>query len=225
MPASSKQARMFLKGAEIIKSENDPDSYYSPMNSALVYISDENLDIIHHWFSERELREAFANRRELVAQYTKSQHYIDKVYFIDQFTDLTELAAQNHQLFLAHHLEQVSSFYDEDLLKTALTIHPDIRYIKGFKYKYLLKRLLAQKTSASFAYRRKGDSIAHNDLLEWMRSGFLQPIVNEISRPDFLSEVDFKRLKQNPDYLLWTLLNFDLFKKQVINKNSSKMRL
>src|SRR5690606_36218894 len=143
-----------------------------------------------------------------VAQYTKSHHYIDKVYFIDQFRDLTELAAQNHQLFLAHHLEQVSSFYDEDFLKTALTIHPDIRYIKGFKYKYLLKRILAQKTSTAFAYRRKGDSIAHDDLLEWMRSGFLQPLVNDISRPDLLSEVDLKRLKQKPDYFLWALLNY-----------------
>lgn len=221
LPASSKAARVFLKGANILESEDDPDSYYSPMNSALVYISDENLDIIHHWFSDQELRETFANRRELVAQYTKSHHYIDKVYFIDQFTDLTELAAQNHQLFLAHYLEQVSSFYDEDFLKTALTIHPDIRYIKGFKYKYLLKRILAQKTSTAFAYRRKGDSIAHNDLLEWMRSGFLQPLVNDISRPDFLSEVDLKRLKQKPDYLLWSLLNYDLFKKQIIKNTFS----
>lgn len=220
-----KQSRMFLKGANIIESENDPDSFYSPSNSAMVYIADENIDIIHHWFSDQELRETFANRRDLVAQYTKSENYIDKVYLIDQFTDLTELAAQNHQLFLAHKLEQVSSFYDEDFLKTALTIHPDIRYIKGFKYKYLLKRMLAKKTSDAYAYRKKGDSIAHNDLLEWMHSGFLKPVVNDISRPDFLSEVDFNRLKQNPDYLLWSLLNYDLFMKQVVNKNSSKAEL
>ncbi len=220
MPPSSKQARMLLKGANIIESENDPDSFYSPSNSVMVYISDENLDIIHHWFSEQELREAFADRRNLVSQYTKSQNYLDKVYFIDQFTDLMELGAQNHQLFLAHHLEQVCSFYDEDLLQAALIIHPDIRYIKGFRYKHLLKRILAQKTKISFAYKPKGDSIAHNDLISWMHSGFLQPFVNDISRPEFLSEVDFKRLKQKPDYLLWALLNYDLLKKHVIDNHS-----
>ncbi len=222
LPPTSTQARVLLKGANIIESENDPDSFYSPSNSVMVYISDENMDIIHHWFSEQELREAFADRRNLVAQYSKSQNYLDKVYFIDQFTDLMELGAHNNQLFLAHHLEQVSSMYDEDLLQTALTIHPDLRYIKGFRYKHLLKRILAQKTNIPVAYKPKGNSIAHNDLISWMQSGFLQPIVNDISRPEFLSEVDFKRLKQKPDYLTWTLLNYDLLKKHVIDNHPLK---
>ena len=79
---------------------------------------------------------------------------------------------------------------------------------------------MAQKTKISFAYKPKGDSIAHNDLISWMHSGFLQPFVNDISRPEFLSEVDFKRLKQKPDYLLWALLNYDLLKKHVIDNHS-----
>ena len=205
----------FLTGAEILANENDPDALVSPSNSISVYCVD--WDIARRCFGDQALRETLACRRDLAAQYSLSFHYLDKVYFIDLLTDTYELGVQRQQLFLAHHIEQVNPFFDEDLLMMALTIHPDMRYLKGFRPKHLLKRLLAQKTRAQVAQLRKGPSTVNDDLEEWMRSGPLRPLVNDIQRPDFMSKADFERVIQKRNYFHWTLLTFDLFHKQVLN--------
>lgn len=212
----TRHSTTLLKGAEIIANAGNPDAYISPENNVCVYVLDENRDIIQRCFGDRALREALAYRRNLVAQYSNSQHYIDKVYFIDLVTDLWELGVQRQTLFLAHNLEQASPFFDEDIIKLALTFHPDMRYIKGFKYKHLLKRLLAKKTNAPVAHLRKGPSTVNDDLVEWMRSGPLRPMVEDISRPDFMCKADFERLIRKPDYFVWPLLTFDLFRKRII---------
>jgi asparagine synthetase B (glutamine-hydrolysing) len=210
------RSRTLIRGAEIIASENDPDSYVSAANDVCVYVLDENWDTIRRCFGDEALRKALADRRNLIAKYSKSQHYLDKVYFIDLSTDLWELAVQRQRLFLAHHIEQASPFFDEDILKTALTIHPDMRYIKGFRYKHLLRRLLWQKTNAPVAHKRKGPSTVNDDLVAWMRTGPLRPLIDDIQRPGFINKADFERLLRKPDYFLWPFLTLDIFKKRVI---------
>jgi asparagine synthetase B (glutamine-hydrolysing) len=217
MPSLS---HMLLKGAEIIASENDPDAYASPSNTVCVYVLEKNWDILQRCFGDQVLRQTLAFRRNLVAQYTNSNHYIDKVYFIDLTTDLWELAVHRNQLFLAYRLEQISPFFDEDIIKAALTFHPDIRYIKGFRYKHLLKRLLYQNTKAPVTHKPKGPSTINEDLVSWMHSGPLRPMVEDIQRPGFMSKADFERLITKPDYFVWTLLTFDLFQKRIIKNRA-----
>lgn len=217
-PVSNK-ALTLDKGAKIIASENNPDSYVSPSNSVCVYVLDENWDIIRRSFGDRVLQETLASRRNLVWQYTKSRHYLDKVYFIDLFTDLWELGAERNIIFLAYQLEQASPFFDEDMVKMALTVHPDLRYIKGFRYKHLLRRLLEQKTNAPVARKRKGPSNVNDDLVAWMHTGSLRPLVEDIDRPSFMEKNDFDRLIKKPDYFLWPLLTLDVFQKRIFRKN------
>ena len=214
-PIAPRPSHMLIKGAEIIASESDPDAYASPLNTNCVYVLDENWEMIRSCFGDQTLREALAFRRNLVAKYTNSHHYLDKVYFIDLSTDLWELAVQRQRLFLTNRLEQVSPFFDEDIIKAALTIHPDIRYIKGFRYKHLLRRLLWRNIKSPVAFKRKGPSTVNDDLVAWMRSGPLRPLVNEITRPSFMRKEDFNRLIQKPDYFVWPLLTMDIFQKRV----------
>ena len=131
---------------------------------------------------------------------------------------------KNQQLVHAHRMEQVFPFFDEDLLKVALTFHPDMRYIKGFRYKHLMRRLLEQKTNAPVAHKRKGDSTVNEDLVAWMRSGPLRPLVEDIQRPDFMNKADFEHMIQTPNYFLLGLLTFDIFKKQIIDCQNIKSR-
>lgn len=203
-----------LKGAEIIANQNNPDAYCSPSNTMAVTVHDEDWNILRRSFGDPAIREALATRRVLASQYSKSEHYLDKVHFIDQLTYTYEIAAQEQQIFLANHLEMAHPFNDEDLLKVALLIHPNIRYIKGFTPKHLLKSLLKQKSMAQVAHKRKGGSAVNEDLIEWMRSGSLRPMVEEIIRPGFMSKADFDHLLRNPDYFLWSLLTYDLFLKR-----------
>jgi asparagine synthetase B (glutamine-hydrolysing) len=216
LPISAALSHALRIGGEIISSENDPDAYVSPSNSVCVYVLEENWDLIRRCFGDQSLHETLAERRSLVEGYSKSRHYLDKVYFIDLTTDLWELGVQRQQLFLAHRLQQASPFFDEDIIKAALTFHPDMRYIKGFRYKHLLRRLLAQKTNAPVAHKRKGPSTVNDALEAWMRSGPLRPLVEEIQRPSFMEKSDFERVKKRSDYFLWPLLNFDIFRKRII---------
>ena len=212
---------MFLKGAEILASENDPDAYVSPSNTVLVYVLDENWDIIRRCFGDQALREALAYRRNLAAKYSNSRHYLDKIHFIDLFVGTLEQDVQRRQLFLAHHLDQVDPFCDEDLLQVAFTFHPDMRYMKGFRYKHLLKRLLAQKTGAPVAHKPKGPSTVNDDLVAWMTTGPLRPLVEDIDRPGFMEKKDFDRMIKKPDYFLWPLLTLDVFKKRFLGSVST----
>lgn len=215
-PVPTSLSQTLLKGAKIIASENDPDTYISPLNTVLVYVLEQNWDMFRHWFGDKALREALGYRRNLAASYSTSTHYLDKVHFIDLFVGTLEQGAQRRQLFLAHQLDQVDPFCDEDLLYLAFTFSPDMRYIKGFRYKHLLKRLLAQKTGAPVAHLHKGGSTVNDDLVTWMRSGPLRPLVEEIDRPDFIDKKDFDRMINKPDYFLWPLLTLDVFKKRIL---------
>jgi len=215
-PLNKHYSHALIRGAEIIANRNNPDSYVNPANSVCVYILDENWDIIRRMFGEQTLKETLAARRNLAGAYSKSKHYLDVVYFIDFVTDLWELAVERNRLFLNFNFEQLSPFFDEDLIKVALTVHPDIRYIKGFKFKHLLKQLLEQKTKNPVVNMRKGPSNVNDDLVAWMHTGSLRPLVEEIDRPSFLTKADFDRMLCKPDYFLWPLLTYDIFQKRVV---------
>ena len=162
------------------------------------------------------LKETLAFRRNQSGIYSSSQHYLDKIHFIELFNETHEIAVQRQQLFLSHNLYQVDPFADEDLIKMMFTIHPGIRYMKGFKHKYLLKQLFAKKVNAKIANQPKGGSTTPEDLVTRMRSGSLRPLVAEIERPAFMSQTDFDGVIQRSNYFLWQILTFDIFKKRII---------
>ena len=73
--------------------ENDPDAYVSPSNTILVYVLEENWDIIRRCFGDQALREALAYRRNLAAQYSTA--IIISIRFISS-TYLLELWSKAH---------------------------------------------------------------------------------------------------------------------------------
>lgn len=208
-------SRMLLKGAEILASADDPHSFVSPSNTITVYV---NLDIVRRCFGEQAVRVALEYRRDLAAQYLNSRHYLEKVHVIDLLTDAYEANVQFHQLFLAHRREGLYPYLDEDTLRVAFAFHPNVRYVKGFQHKYLLKKILWQKTRFAAVRKPKGASIFRNDLYAWMRSGPLRALVDDIHLPGFLSRSDYEQLVQQPNLFLWNLLVFDLFQQRVLSR-------
>jgi len=209
-------SQILLKGSEILASKNNPDALVSRENSILTYEVD--WEIIRRCFGNQAMNEALAYRRNFTSHYTKSSHYLDKVHLLELITFTYDLAVKNQQLAHAYRMEQIFPFFDEDFVNMALTIHPDIRYIKGFRYKHLMRRLLELKVRAPVAKKRKGDSTVFEDLVAWMRSGPLKPLVDDIRRPDFMNKVDFEHMIQTPNYFLFGLLTFDIFQKRIFGK-------
>jgi asparagine synthetase B (glutamine-hydrolysing) len=206
-------ARLMAKGAAILDSRNDPDAFISPVNTIAVY---SDVDRVRRCFGDQAVREALAYRRALADTYLQSTHYLERVLEIDLLTDAYEVASQRHQLFLAHHREQPHPFLDEDMLRVGFAFPPDVRYIRGFEPKYLLKKVLYDKTGYSAAWRRKGFSVFEADWYDWMRSGPLAPLVQDIRLPGFMQRAEFDALAREPDYFLWGLLLWDLLEKRVL---------
>ena len=127
------------------------------------------------------------------------------------------------QLFLSQGKEQIYPYLDEDVIRIAFAFKPRVRFVNPRidfldhrHTKHILKRILARRSYTSIAFKRKGASVFDNDLFAMMKSGPLKALVDEIERPGFLSQADFATLLQRPDYFLWSLLTFDVFRRRVL---------
>lgn len=214
-------SNMFLKGAQLLNNIDNPDAFITSENIFHIHIFDSDWQVMRNSFGDDVLRETLAFRRNQSTMYSSSRHYLDKIHFIELFTETHEIAIQRQQLFLAHNRFQVDPFADEDLIKMMFTVHPDTRYMKGFKNKYLLKQLFAKKVSAKVANQPKGGSTTPEDLVARMRSGSLKPLIAEIERPAFMSQHDFEGVIQRSNYFLWQILTFDIFKKRIIGTHNT----
>ena len=76
--------------------------------------------------------------------------------------------------------------------------------------------MLEQRINAPVAHKGKGVSTVNDDLVAWMKSGPLKPLVQDIQRPSFLDEADSERMIKTSNYFLLALLTYDIFTKRVI---------
>ena len=205
-------ASLFGKAAGVLLA--DPHSFYFPPNTIAIYT---DLGILRRCFGDEALKRALWQRRNFVENYTGTRHYLEQVHLVDLLTDTYELGVQRQQIFLGHSKEQLHPFFDDDILRAAFAFPPDTRYIRGTEPKYLLKDLLEAKTRAAVTRQPKGFSVFEMDLLSWMKSGPLRERIEQIELPDFLSHQEFELRLKNPDYFVWVLLNYDLFRRHCLD--------
>ena len=215
---NARLSQMALKGGDMLACLKDPDAFFSPTNSVAVYVDP---GLLRRCFGDDALKKALRYRRELSSKYLDTDHYLEKVHFVDLMTDTYEIGLQHHQLLLSGEREQIQPFFDDDILRIGFAIPANRRYIKGLQPKYLLKEMLYRKTGAAVSRKPKGFSIWEADLMTWMASGPLNAAVREIDLPGFISRADFNHLSKTPTYFLWGLLVFDLFKKYLQTTSKS----
>lgn len=209
----SVKGRSLSKAALLLSASNNPHLFIAPPNTVAVY---SDIEFARRCFGDETLRRVFEYRRNLEKQYLDSANLIEKVHTIDLLTDSYEVQVQSAQLFQAYQKEQVYPFLDDDIIRAGFAFSPQIRYLDGLRPKPLLKDILEERDLAVIARKPKGASVYTNHVFAWMKSGPLHEMVQAIDPPAFLSRVDFEKLKQKPDYFLWNLLTFDIFKKKVL---------
>jgi asparagine synthetase B (glutamine-hydrolysing) len=202
-----------LKAAEILTHAQDPHLFVSPTNTITVY---SNLDIARRCFGDDTLRQVLEYRRNWEIEYLDSADYTEKVHVIDLLSDTYEIQVQSGQLFLTNDKEQIYPYMDEDIVRLSFAFRPEIRYIKGWRTKPILKDILEQRDLHTIARKPKGSSNFTDDLYAWMHAGPLYEMVREIDRPAFLGKADFEQLVDRPDHFLWSLLTFDIFRKRIL---------
>lgn len=221
-PIAPRKAHGLRQIAGMLSELDNPYSYKIPANIIAVYT---DINMARRSFGDEALKKAFEYRRQMEVQLLNSDHPIEKVHAMELITDAYETGVLVNHLYLNHHREQIYPYLDEEMIRISYAFDPNIRYLKGQQVKPLLTKILEQHSLASIAHRPKGDSVFTDDLYAWMKDGLLRDMVEAMDRPSFLSEADFKKLLEVPDWdpldepnwFLWSLLTFDIFQKRVIN--------
>jgi asparagine synthetase B (glutamine-hydrolysing) len=221
-PFAPSKAHGLRQVAGMLPELDDPYSYKIPANITAVYT---DIDMARRSFGDAALKEALRYRHVMEEKFLNSSHHIEKVHALELVTDAYETGVLVNHLYLAHQREQIYPYLDEAFIRVSYAFSPRVRYIKGWQVKPLLREILKQRSLAGFTQKPKGPSVFNDDLYRWMRDGPLYDMVHAIERPAFLSQSDFNRLLEVPDWnplgepnwFLWNLLVFDLFKKRVIS--------
>lgn len=207
--------------ASILSELDDPYSYKVPANITAVYT---DIDMARRSFGDKALKKALGYRHMMEEKFLNSSHHIEKVHALELVTDAYETGVLVNHLYLAHRREQIYPYLDEAFIRVSYAFDPSIRYMKCWQVKPLLRKILEQRSLASFTQKPKGASVFNDDLYVWMKDGPLREMVQAIDRPAFLSQSDFETLLNVPDWdplgepnwFLWNLLIFDIFRKRVL---------
>ncbi|MBN1486667.1 MAG: hypothetical protein JW981_03430 [Anaerolineae bacterium] len=205
---------VFKKGAEILADYDNQDLFVAPVNTIATW---GDIELICSIFGSEIVRKALEYRRSLEKQYLDSSNCIEKVHIIGLLNYFYEIEAQSGQLFLAYDKELVYPFFDDAVIRMSFTFRPEIRYMRGFRVKPLLKDILEHRNLSSIARQRKGATGFDTALKAWMRSGPLNEMLHQIDRPGFLSKADFDVAIESANEFAWGLLTLDVFKKQVLS--------
>lgn len=220
-PLAPSKAHGLRQVARMLPELNNPYSYRIPANTVAVYT---DIELARRSFGDEALKTALAYRQEMEAKFLDSSHHIEKVHAMELITDAYETGVLVNHLYLAHRYEQIYPYMDEEIIRISYAFDPRIRYIQGQQVKPLLKKILEQKSLGHITQKPKGPSVFNYALHAWMRDGEMRDMVLSMERPGFLNQADFEMLQavptwspqDEPNWFLWNLLTYDLFKKRVL---------
>lgn len=220
-PIAPSKAHGLRQVAGMLPELDDPYSYKVPANITAVYT---DIDMARRSFGDEALKKALGYRHAMEEKFLNSSHHIEKVHALELVTDAYETGVLVNHLYLAHGREQIYPYLDEEFIRISYAFDPSIRYVEGWQVKPLLRAILERRSLASFTQKPKGPSVFNDDLYRWMSDGPLRDMVHAIDRPAFLSKSDFETLLRVPDWnplgepnwFLWNLLTFDIYRKKVL---------
>jgi asparagine synthetase B (glutamine-hydrolysing) len=220
-PLAAKKAHGLRQVANMLPELDNPRSYKIPANVTAVY---SDIEMARRSFGDEALARALEYRHYIEDLYLGSNHHNEKVHMIELLNDAYECGVVVNHLYLAHQGQQIYFYLDEDVIRIALAFDPNVRFVQGRKVKPLLKGILERTPFSDITKKPKGASVFNKDLHDWMRNGPLRDMVLSIERPGFLSKSDFNELLKvptwspldEPNWFLWNLLIFDVFKKRIL---------
>jgi len=176
-------------------------------------------DLALRCFGEEAVQRALELRRGQEIEYLDTHSDQEKIHIAVYLQALVYLSSQEIALFMANDKELIYPFMDEDVIRASFAVRPEKRYIRGLRVKPILKDILEQRSSSPAARLPKRGSSFNPDVHAWMDSGPLYEMVRSIERPGFLSNSDFEKLIEQPNYyFLWALLTFDIFSKRFLKR-------
>lgn len=211
-PINPHKAFVIRRVIALLPHINDVTSPDSPINEYRMFT---DFDLTRRCFGEQAIQRALAHWQESEIEYLNSSSVLERCQIIDLLNDESLVASSCYQMFLTHGTVVIHPYDDERLVKATFAFDPRIGFYNKGVTKPIQKRILEQKSSSKVMNLPKLGSGFYPDLRGWMKQGSLQEMVHAIERPGFISNADFNRKIEEPDWFTWNMLLLDLFHKHV----------
>jgi hypothetical protein len=197
-----------------------PRKFLSPGNRFGV---DFFIDFHRRVFGDKALSDCYDYRNDLLHRYSSCSTPRERIQDTEMFNGGYESAVRNYTLLLAEHKEEINFFLDDDVIRLVKAFDPNIRYVRGDQVKPIIKDILSINSLDAIAKKVKGGSgLGRDSIFNMLKTGVLKDLTASIERPDFLSKREFDTLVNKTEVghnvLLWDLLVFDIFQKQIKNQ-------
>ena len=206
------QSKSFGAGsaAETISSLRDADSFDNPYN----WSSTCDWDLVAKYFSRREFEKMFQFKRDLLARYSSSTLLVEQRQILSLLQDGMYTPSMERQLSIFCGQEMWFPFTDDGLIEAIFSFDPVDRYTHDHRVKPIMRMALEAQIPSSVTRKPKGNSsVFQQAMVPWMRDGVLKELVQEIDRPGYISQNEFQKVLDDPDWFTWNMLTLDLFKK------------
>jgi hypothetical protein len=199
--------------AETLSSLEDPGSPDYIFNRS----STCDWDLVLSCFSRQEIEAAFKVNHDLLSSYSASNLIVEQRQLLSLLMDGMSTPSLERQLGLFCGREMLFPFCDDALLEAVFSFEPVDRYTHDYRVKPIMRMALESQIPSSVTRKPKGNSsVFQQAIVPWMKDGALKDLVQEIDRPGYISQSEFRRLQEDPDWFTWNMLTWDLFKKHGI---------
>ena len=185
-----------------------------------------SLETLRHFMGDQVLLDSLEYAQRLTEDTLTSHTPVERVHDTAMIIDAYDAAVASQILFSASKKVLIPFYFDQEVIRLAKSVSPEVRYLHNNEIKPILKSILRQKSLDKIVHKKKGASGFHRDLQSWMRSGPLREMVHSIERPGFINQKDFRRLIENRypfGYdLVWPLLTYDIFRKHIAEQYCPK---
>jgi hypothetical protein len=207
------QAFLLRRVMALLPQINDAYSPEYPGNDYELYT---DFDLVKRCFGQEAIKEVFRSWQETEVDYLSSPSLIERSQLVSYLNTERIGASLGYQTFLAHNIRLIHPYHDERLVRAAFAFHPRIRFYYQGTIKPILKKLVARKSPSGNPVKKpKLGSGFYPDLQLWMKKGVLRDMLYSIERPGYISQADFDRKLESPDWFTWNMLTLDLFKRRV----------
>ena len=209
-PFSQSKSFGARSAAETLSSIRDVNSLDNVFNDS----STCDWDLVSAYFSSQEIQNAFREHRDLLSHYSSSKFIVEQRQLLSLLLDGMSTPSLESQLGLFCGREMLFPFSDDAILEAVFSFEPIDRYSHDHRVKPIMRMALEAQITSSVTRKPKGSSsVFQQAMVPWMRDGVLKELVQEIDRPGYISQNEFLKALDDPDWFTWNMLTLDLFKK------------
>lgn len=175
-----------------------------------------NMEMVKKCFDIQEINREFQYGHDLKSHFTDTSSIVEGMHLRATISETHDEEIDFVQMFQSCGVYACTPYLDSDFVRFTMAFDPSVRFYTDGRTKWLPKMLVEQRIGYQVDQRPKTIGGFSPELFQWMKDGVLRDLVDNMERPGYVSVTDFDRLREQPDWFTWNILNLDLFKKRFL---------